>query len=394
MKRTPGRKALRIVLWVVVAVVALGAASLICLSVLTSPTYVYRDLFVDLGDTNDWQYFPSRPLAAAPAPQPFAAGTSGESAVQTAFASQDRGELDSFLAGTGTDAFVVIRKDAIVYERYFGETKRDTIVTSFSVAKSFTSLLVGIAVAEGRIGSVEDPITKYLPELAERDPRFADITIRHLLTMSSGLRWEPDKLFLGDDSLTYEFDDLRHLALSHTEIAEQPGKTFLYNDYNPILVGMILERATGTSVTGYLQEKVWNPLGMEYDASWSVDSEKNGLEKMASGINARAVDFARLGRLYLAHGRAGGAQVVPAAWVKTSTSDAGIARGLPVEYGYFWWGRPGGLQRDYFAMGDHGQFVWVAPDKDLIIARFGSRYGLEGEQEEWAQVLSQLAAAL
>jgi CubicO group peptidase (beta-lactamase class C family) len=121
--------------------------------------------------------------------------------------------------------------------------------------------------------SAADPITDYIPELAERDPR-QGIQIRHLLQMASGLRYEDDRTILPeDDNLTYGFDDLRHLALTETEVVEEPGVTFLYNTYNPLLLGLILERATGMEVTSYLQQKIWTPLGMEFDGSWSLDEE-------------------------------------------------------------------------------------------------------------------------
>ncbi len=158
-------------------------------------------------------------------------------------------------------------------------------MTSLSVAKSFTSALTGIAIEDGYIKSAQDSITDYIPELAERDPRFKDIQIRHLLMMASGLRFVDDAPFsTGDGSLTYAFDYLRHLALTETEVVEPPGKTFVYNDYNPILLGMILERATGKPVTTYLQEKIWTPLGMEFDGSWSLDSDASGLRKWQPGL--------------------------------------------------------------------------------------------------------------
>ncbi|MGE5249781.1 MAG: serine hydrolase domain-containing protein, partial [Bacteroidota bacterium] len=274
--------------------------------------------------------------------------------------------------------------------------QRDSVVTSFSIAKSFDSALIGIAIEEGYIKSAADPITDYIPELAERDPRFKIIQIRHLLMMASGIRYEEDKFDgLGDDSLTYEFDDLRHLALTETKVADPPGVTFVYNNYNPLLLGLILERATGKSVTAYLQEKIWTPIGMEYDASWSLDSEKTGFEKMESGINARAIDFGKLGRLYLNKGSWNGKQLVPAAWVEASTTDSGLIQGRKLAYGYMWWREncnPGSA--DYFAAGNMGQFVYVSPLKNLIIVRNGERYGLPGEIEDWGEVFCGFARAL
>ena len=204
-------------------------------------------------------------------------------------------DFDAFLAKNRTQAFIVIQDDAILYEQYFNGASRDSIVTSFSTAKSFTSTLIGIAISEGYIHSVDDPITDYLPELAERDPAFANITIRDLLMMSSGIKYVEFPFVNGDDAKTYYYPDLRQLALEDTHIVGLPGEQFHYNNYHPLLLGMILERATGTSVANYLQEKIWKPVGMEYPGSWSLD--EHGFEKMESGINARAIDFAKFGRL-------------------------------------------------------------------------------------------------
>ena len=170
-------------------------------------------------------------------------------------------DLDSFLEQTETAAFIVIRDDEIIAERYYHGYSEGATVTSFSVAKSFISALIGIAVEDGAIGSIDDSVTRYVPELEERDPRFADITIHHLLTMSSGLRFEEQGLPWSDDAKTYYATDLRTLALEDTEIVELPGTRWHYNNYNPLLLGMILERATGVSVAEYLERRLWKPLG-------------------------------------------------------------------------------------------------------------------------------------
>lgn len=144
-----------------------------------------------------------------------------------------------------------------------------------------------MAIADGHIGSVDDPVTRYLPELAERDPRFSRIALRHLLTMSSGLRTED----------AYYDLDVRAVALEDTEIAGPPGEEFLYNNVNPQLLGLVIERATRRSVSAYLEEKLWGPLGMEADGSWSLDSEKSGFDVMQAGLNGQASDFAKFGAL-------------------------------------------------------------------------------------------------
>jgi CubicO group peptidase (beta-lactamase class C family) len=377
---------LKIVLWGALAVVALYLAKMAFISLRYSTGFMVREYFMDLGNADDYLTLPSRALTASPNVFQFAVDTSKDAVVQQTFQSGAGIEdLDGFLENTGTWSFMVIQNDTIIYERYFNGYQHDSMVTSFSVAKSFDSALIGIAIDEGYIHSVNDPITDYLPELAERDPRFRDIQIRHLLTMASGLRYDTNTIFLAqDDNLTYAFDDLRHLALSETEVVEQPGVSFLYNNYHPLLLGMILERATGRPVTAYLQEKIWDPIGMEYAGSWSLDSEATGFEKMESGINARPVDFAKFGRLYLNAGNWNGTQIVPADWVTVSTQDNGLIQNAPIFYGYMWWGEkcnPG--SQDFLAMGNYGQYIYVSPAHDLVIVRNGATYGVESSGEEW-----------
>jgi CubicO group peptidase (beta-lactamase class C family) len=385
MKKT-SKLVLRMILWGALIVLLLFAAKVVFLSLRYSKEFMVREYFMDMGDTDDYLTLPARELAASPDPFQFAVDTSKEMLVQETFQSDTKiKDLDTFLEDTGTWAFLVIQNDTILYERYFKGHQHDSLLTSFSVAKSFNSALIGIAIEEGYIKSVNDPITDYIPELAERDSRFRDIQIRHLLMMASGLRYEDHPLFRAPDhSLTYEFEDLRHLILTETEVVEQPGTTFVYNDYNPLLLGLILERATGRPVTTYLQEKIWDPIGMEYGGSWSLDSEKSGFEKMESSINARAVDYAKFGRLYLNGGNWNGTQVVPAAWVAASTQDNGMIEDAPIYYGYLWWGENCNPDsQDFLAVGNFGQFIYVSPAKDLIIVRNGEEYGVESSGEEW-----------
>ena len=209
-----------------------------------------------------------------------------------------------------------------MHERYFGGATRESLQTSFSAAKSFVSTLVGIAIDEGLIGSVDAPVTEYLPELAARDPGFRQITLRHLLTMSSGIRYQGGRLpvALGDDTYTYYGADLRDVALNRTRIDEPPGISWQYNNYHPLLLGLVLERTTGTSVSDFMARRLWQPLGAEADATWNLDSERSGFEKMESGLNARAVDYARFGLLFLHDGEWNGRRIVSKDWVRAATA--------------------------------------------------------------------------
>lgn len=287
-------------------------------------------------------------------------------------------DFNQFMETTDTTAFLVIKDDFLLYEKYFNGYDAYSTQTSFSIAKSFVSALVGIAIDEGLIDSVNDPITEYIPELKERDERFSQITIKNLLTMSSGIRFVKAFTPWSDDTLTYYATDLRATALN-CEIIDEPGQTFLYNDYNPILLGIILERVTGQSVSQYLEQKIWQPLGMEAPGSWSLDSNQSRFEKMASGINGRAIDFAKFGRLYLNKGNWNGQQVIPSAWVEESTRPDTTSD--PAEfYQYLWWitsweTKPGNVHYRYVAVGDHGQYIHIFPEQQLIFVRFGKSNG-------------------
>jgi len=365
--------------------------------------YVLRVLRWGNSDVYDYQKFPARMMPASDEPFHFEYDLQ-ETAVTTQFNTNPivNGDFEQFLADTGTQAFLVIQNDTILYENYFNGTSHDTIVTSFSMAKSFDSTLIGIAIAEGYIHSVNDPITNYLPELAQRDPAFANITIRDLLMMSSGIHYAEFPFVNGDDAKTYYYHDLRDLALNQTEIDGSPGETFLYNNYHPLLLGLILERATGMPIADYLAQKIWQPIGMEADGSWSLDAR--GFEKMESGINGHAIDFAKFGRLLLNQGNWNGSQIVPATWVEDATNPDPSRSGAyyPDEfyeaypngyYKYMWWGMArDDAANDFAARGNYGQIIYVSPHKDLIIVRHGEKDGVESS--DWMKLFYDFATAI
>ena len=322
-------------------------------------------------DVGDQHRFPARQIPASARTSPLRVGVEADLAVS------GEGGLDRFLSETDTLAFLVVHDDHLVYERYFDGATRESLQTSFSVAKSFVSTLVGIAIDERLIGSVDDSVTKYVPELATRDPRFRQITLRHLLTMSSGLRYEEGGFpSLGDDTYTYYGVDLRDLALSRTRIVSPPGVAWQYNNYHPLLLGLVLERATGMSVSDFTATRLWQPLGAEADATWNLDSERSGFEKLESGVNARPVDYARFGQLFLHEGKWNGRRILSEDWVHAATgaeptTDSAYYHG----YQYFWWldvNRPG----RFYALGKYGQYIYVAPDADAVVVRFGRDWGV------------------
>lgn len=387
------------------AIVCIVGASLLYAYLAYPAEYVNRVLRWGDADVYDYQKFPERHLVASDSFFEFSYNLDEEYVQDKFELAMGKDDFDAFLERNRTQAFIVIQNDMIIYENYFNGANRDSIVTSFSTAKSFTSALIGIAISEGHIQSVDDPIINYLPELAECDPSFAEITIRDLLMMTSGIRYIEFPFVNGDNAKTYYYPDLRQLALQDARIIDMPGEYFLYNNYHPLLLGMILERAIGTSVTNYLQEKIWNPIGMEFSGSWSLDEAR--FEKMESGINARAIDFAKFGRLYLLNGTWNGDQVIPVEWVTESTQadatvdydqyyyDGFIFENGQGYYKYMWWGIQRDAQNyDIFALGNHGQFIYISPQSNLIILRFGESYGEFSGAQGWVDMFYSFATEI
>jgi CubicO group peptidase (beta-lactamase class C family) len=383
---------------VAVAVAVLVGAGWAGLAAATARSQLARSIAWGESDVDDHRRFPARTVAAGPDRFDFDRPAGGglvpppqvrRVGVRDGDRRVDR-DLTEFLAASDTTAFLIVRGDTLLYEGYFTGAGHDTTQTSMSVAKSVLSTLVGIAIGEGRIGSVDDPITRYLPELAERDQRFGQITLRHLLNMTSGLRYEEGGGPWGDDTATYYAPDLRSLALHETEVVERPGRRFHYNNFNPLLVGLALERAVGVPVADYLERKLWQPLGMEADGSWSLDSEHSGFEKMESGLNARAADFARFGLLYARDGAWRSGQLLPRAWMRDTAPVPTWGRGPAGSYQSFWWVQDQRRPPARLALGKYGQYIYVVPDSDLVLVRFGRDTGYP----YWAELLDDLARRL
>lgn len=194
----------------------------------------------------------------------------------------------------------------------------------------------------------------------------------------------------GRRQLTYYGVDLREAALEDTEVEGAPGAGWLYNNFNPLLLGLVLERTTGMPVSDYMSARLWRPLGAASDASWSLDSEESGFEKLESGVNATPGDYARFGLLFLNEGRVGSRQVVPASWVRAATS-VQTATDHEAGYGYFWWVDPE-HPGNYYALGNYGQYVYVAPGADAVFVRLGSDWGLGNDG--WLELFRDLGAQL
>jgi CubicO group peptidase (beta-lactamase class C family) len=371
----------------------------------TQPGYLYRYIvwgaqFPFTSRSDDYRHYGFHTIDKAPTAFHFERGS--RDAVPDTVEYKDgevvkRVALPELLRSTGTHAFIVVRDNQVLYEDYFNGYARDSLCTAWSVSKSVISALVGIAIAEGHIKTIDDPITNYLPELKGRG--YDSITIKNLLTMGSGIRYRINFFPWDEFVLAGYYPDLRQLLLSDLTIMEPPAQTFHYNNLNAELIGMILERTTHSRPSQYLQEKIWKPIGMEYPATWSIDSEQDGFELTPILLNARAIDLARFGRLYLNNGNWDGKQIVPAQWVLDSTNrDPGDNR--PWEtfsrwqqdggyYKYFWWGVSHGDDYSYMGIGTYGQFIFVSPRTKVVIVRTADEDGIDPPY--WREVFENIA---
>lgn len=325
-----------------------------------------------LPSENDYLYFPKRAIESSPDPFYFHKAAKDLQLGKTIELDSRKIDandqtLELFLEEHKTLSFMIIRNDTILYE-YFDHTKSDSsVVTSFSVAKAFISGMVGIAISEGTIESVNTSIVKYLPELANQG--FESVTIDHLLDHTSGIHYKETKNHVGGNLEFYWGKSLSKDIFNIHPIFPA-GEHFEYSNINTQLLGIILQRTSGMTVSSYLQEKLWKPLGMEYPASWSLSSANpDGMEKAFCCMNARTIDFAKYGRLYLHNGNWNGKQIIPESWIKQTLNSSKTA-GQRLTYHYNWGIGPK-KYGSFYAIGLYGQFIYVYPEKNVIIVRFG-----------------------
>ena len=385
---------------------------ILVLSIRFSPVYVYRLIMQNVPDVYDYQLYENRTVQGSDSAFQFYEAPQ-EAFVESLF--NDRVEQSGFnnfnewAEKSQTTALIFIRKDTILYEKYFNGFQRDSYFHSQSMAKSFISFLIGAAIDDGFISDIDDLMTKYIPELQKRDARFEKITIRHLLEMRSGLAYNTDFIpgtYIHapwhDEAVGYYHPNVRKLLLKKVKVAGEPGGTFQYCNYNTSYLGLIIERATHKTVSEYLEETLWSK-AMEYDALFSVDSKKSGFEYMPSRLIARAIDYARFGRLFLYEGNWNGDQIISKEWALESTrEDKNIPREIypdwfgdgckRVYYKYQWWGHTNCDSTFQFAAsGNLGQNIYVLPDQEIIIVHCGNSLEYYGDFDLW-HIAEQLKA--
>lgn len=304
--------------------------------------------------------FPTQIVKAGRTPRPLPAGAPVEAPLGGA------AEIDKMMADMNVSGLLVLQDGRVRLERYargFGPEQR---WTSFSVAKSLTSTLVGAAVKDGFIKSLDDPVTRYIPELA--GSAYDGVTVRQILTMTSGVRWNEDYTDPNSDvarmfaSPPPPGQDVTVAYLRTLSREAEPGTKWVYKTGETNLIGVLVRRAAGKPLSRYLSEKIWAPYGMEADAFWQID--EGGQEIGGCCLSATLRDYGRIGQFMLDGGKAGGADVLPAGWIADATRAQAEIGAPGGGYGYQWWTGHAG---SYSAIGIFGQMVHVDPARRLVV---------------------------
>lgn len=341
-----------------------------------------RFVYYNFADIRDYRIFPTRVLEADSVFFSFVKPEEEDFPSLISIKEEDC-FFENYLEGNHTVAFLIIQNDTVKYERYFDNYSASDIVPSFSMAKSITSILIGAAIADGLILSVDDPVVKYIPELS-KNKGFEEIKITHLLQMTSGIKFSEGYYNPFGEVASFYYGRNLKKEMKKLKLKRKPGEAFEYISGNTAVLGWILDKVLkDKTLTEYLEEKLWRPLQMEYDATWSLDKKK-GLEKAFCCINARAVDYAKIGRLYLHKGSWEGQQIVPESWVEQSTR-IDTTEGSAWYYQNQWW-LPS-KNGDFLAQGILGQYIYVNPEKNLVIVRLGKKQG----KVNWWQTFTTVA---
>ena len=302
-------------------------------------------------------------------------------------------EFEADFAKYKTVGFVVVQHNRIIFEQYWKNYSPLSLSNSFSMAKSVISLLIGCAIDDGKIKSVEQPVSDFLPQWTSYDGKV--LTIKDLLTMSAGVEWDESYSSLfSKTTQAYYGNDLWKLTLTE-KLIEKPGVRFNYQSGVTQMLAFIVQKATGKNIADYASEKLWTPIQAEEDAQWSLD-HKGGMEKAYCCLNSNARDFARLGQLILNKGMWNGFQVVDSNYIKEATTPATWLKYTPETklgetkvssvpctfYGYqFWIANYRGVKISYMR-GMLGQYIIAIPALDAVIVRLGKQKEKEMNVEQ------------
>lgn len=351
-------------------VIILGALS--TYAVLFDKTYLFKAAYYNFSAIDDYTIFDNNTVAKAKEVKtwPLASEYNKQAYPDS---------LNNLLEDLRTVGVLMIKNDSILFEKYWDGYSDSSLSGSFSVAKSITSILIGAAIKEGKIQSIEQAVGDFIPAFAVGDK--AAVKIKDLLTMSSGTDWNESYWNpLAVTAEAYYGADLNKTATA-LKMINQPGTLHKYKSGDTQLLGLILEKVTGKKLSEYAAEKLWQPLGATHDALWSTDGS-NGNTKAFCCFNTNARDFARIGKFMLDSGKINGVSVIDSAYWKQSITACNIKdeKGLACNYyGFQWWLDPQHSEI-FYARGILGQYIIVIPSKKIVIVRLAHKASKERVQ--------------
>ncbi len=348
-----------------------------------------RIVYHNFSTIDDWKIFPSRPLPAAAQPWKLGSENAFAPEVPAGFAAKFQ-TFEQLLSENNTTAFLVLKNQKLVYEKYLNGAAENTISLAFSMSKSYFSMLFGRALEEGWISGVNDPVANYIPELVGRG--YDRVTLENLLNMTSGSDYSDSDNPIGGDAPWYYYDkDLEQRALTQ-KVTGVPGAGFNYKSADTALLGVALRRRLKKeTITEYFRRSIWEKMGAEYAGSWSVDND-NGIEKVYCCLTATARDFIKLGALSIDGKNWRGNQVVPVAWLKESRNQAKALNAGELRYRYQWW-LPRENNGTYFAIGHLGQYTLVNPRTQVVVLRLGKSEG-NLRRDAWLRMMETISNSL
>jgi CubicO group peptidase (beta-lactamase class C family) len=279
------------------------------------------------------------------------------------------GQVADWVVARDVTALVVLKDGEIVHESYYKGTAAEDLRISWSVAKSYLSALIGVLVEDGTIASLDDPVTRYAPELA--DGAYAGATVRNVLQMASGVTFDEDYLDQNSDinrmgRVIALGGSMDAFAAGITESFAAPGAQWQYVSIDTHVLSMVVRGATGRPIADLMSEKIMAPMGLERAPYYLIDGF--GTAFVLGGLNLTTRDYARMGQMYLQNGFYNGAQIVPEAWVAASTAASAPTAPGAIGYGYQWWIPKGAVAGEFLARGIYGQYVYVNNSRGVVIA--------------------------
>ena len=318
---------------------------------------------------SDYKYFDNRVIDPSPVAQPWAKHNDYNTIIET-------DELAAINKERETKAFLVIKNDSIVFEKYFDGYNESSKSNAFSMTKSITVTLLGKAIMDGKIKSLDQPVGDFFDEY--KTGLGAELTVGDLASMSSGMEWsEKYYSIINITSESYFTDDLRSLILNQ-KIINKPGQKFRYSSGDTQLLGMVIEKATNTNLSDYLRNNFTIPMGFENEALWQLDSEESGMEKAYCCFASNAKDFARFGKLYKDNGKWNNEILLDSTFINKAINP--VFDTSPY-YGYGWWLYNYNGKKVFTMNGHRGQFVIVFPEEDIIIVRLGDK-NMRGDDDD------------